>query len=277
MTAIAAASSPVGSPAKVIFSLSDVCFDYPLTRGERLPIVEDASLELRRGEVVAILGPSGCGKSTLLAIAAGLAQCRSGSVTLDGIDTTGQPGRAGFMMQRDELLPWRTVLGNVLLGPEVVHGRVTAADARRATELLGIAGLRGFEDHYPSALSGGMRQRAAFVRTLMLDRPLVLLDEPFGALDAITRAEMQEWLLRMREELDLTLLMVTHDVDEAIFLSDRVLVMSSRPGRFVLTADVPFSRPRLYERIVVQTAFGALKSKLLHAIRKPMGLEPDTR
>jgi ABC-type nitrate/sulfonate/bicarbonate transport system ATPase subunit len=148
------------------------------------------------------------------------------------------------MMQRDELLVWRTVLDNVLLGPEVVAGRVTERDRARARDLLAIAGLAGFENHYPGALSGGMRQRAAFVRTLMLDRPVVLLDEPFGALDAITRAEMQEWLLRMRDELALTLLLVTHDVDEAIFLSDRIAVFDLNPGRIVDILDVNLPHPR---------------------------------
>ena len=258
--------------AAPVFRLSDICFDYPMTRTQSLPVIDHASLALDRGELVSILGPSGCGKSTLLAIAAGLVRARSGSVQLDGEDATGVAGRTGFMMQRDELLVWRTVLDNVLLGPEVVAGRVTERDRARARDLLAIAGLAGFENHYPGALSGGMRQRAAFVRTLMLDRPVVLLDEPFGALDAITRAEMQEWLLRMRDELALTLLLVTHDVDEAIFLSDRVLVMSSRPGRFILEAAMPFERPRDYEGIVAQSGFGLLKSRLLHAIRMPRAL-----
>lgn len=270
--------SDVARPGDVtpIFALLDICFDYPLTRAESLPVIDRASLELRRGEVVSILGPSGCGKSTLLAIAAGLVRARAGSVWLDGKDATGVAGKTGFMMQRDELLAWRTVLGNVLLGPEVVNGRVSGSDRVRARSLLRIAGLTGFENHYPAALSGGMRQRAAFVRTLMLERPLVLLDEPFGALDAITRADMQEWLLRMRHELQLTLLLVTHDVDEAIFLSDRVLVMSSRPGRFILEARVPFPRPRHYEQIVAQAAFGVLKSELLHAIRAPTAATLET-
>ncbi len=270
-TAVAGTPSTIDAGAQVMFALSEICFDYVLPSGQRLPIVDRASLDIRRGEVVSILGPSGCGKSTLLAVAAGLQRSRSGSVHINGENTTGLPGKTGFMMQRDELLAWRTVLDNVLLGPEVINGRVTEADRQRAAELLAVAGLEGFEDHYPSALSGGMRQRAAFVRTLMLERPMVLLDEPFGALDAITRSEMQEWLLRMREELELTLLLVTHDVDEAIFLSDRVLVMSSRPGRIALTLDVSFPRPRNYEHIVALPGFGTLKSQLLHAIRSPRG------
>ncbi|MGE4337699.1 MAG: ABC transporter ATP-binding protein [Pigmentiphaga sp.] len=250
-----------------MFVMDDIGFSYAASGQAGAKIIDGASLELGRGEFVCILGPSGCGKSTLLTIAAGLTPCQSGTVRIAGETTTNLPGKAGFMMQRDELLPWRTVMENVLLGPEIINGKITAEDRRRADELLGVAGIRAFQDHYPSALSGGMRQRAAFVRTLMLNRPLVLLDEPFGALDAITRAEMQAWLLEMQAELKLTLLMVTHDVDEAIFLSDRVLVMSSRPGRISLVEPVDFPRPRNYEAMVALPQFGALKSRLLHAIR----------
>src|SRR5207237_1378626 len=138
--------------------------------------------------------------------------------------------RVGLMMQRDELFAWRTVLENVLLGPEILQARGRRASVGRALELIEFAGLAEFANHYPSALSGGMRQRVAFLRTLMLDRSTVLLDEPFGSLDAITRAEMQEWLLRLWSEFGLTLLLVTHDVDEAIFMSERVLVQVGRPA-----------------------------------------------
>ncbi len=251
--------------AAPVLALQHISFDYAASR-DAPPVVEDTSLELRRGEVVSIIGPSGCGKSTLLTIAAGLVKSGSGRVLVDGREATGQAGHVGFMMQRDELFPWRTVLENVLLGLEVVEGGVRPEDEDRAMQLLNIAGLTGYENHYPSALSGGMRQRAAFVRTLMLGRPVVLLDEPFGALDAITRSEMQGWLLKMRAELDQTLLMVTHDIDEAIYLSDRILVMSARPGRISLTVDIPFKRPRRYEDIVARQEFGQLKSQLLLAI-----------
>lgn len=258
--------SVVSQEAAPVLALHHISFDYAANRSAT-PVVDDASLELKRGEVVSIIGPSGCGKSTLLTIAAGLVKSQSGRVLVDGEEATGEAGHVGFMMQRDELFLWRTVLENVLLGLEVAKGRTDAADEQRAMQLLAIAGLSGFEHHYPGALSGGMRQRAAFVRTLMLGRPVVLLDEPFGALDAITRSEMQGWLLKMRAELDQTLLMVTHDIDEAIYLSDRVFVMSARPGRISLVVDIPFERPRRYEDIVAQQAFGQLKSQLLLAIR----------
>ncbi|MDN2564624.1 ATP-binding cassette domain-containing protein [Aquibium sp. A9E412] len=254
------------APSDLACSLENISFEYALPGGKTLPVIEDVSFDLRRGEVVTILGPSGCGKSTLLHIAAGLLPCKSGRITIDGENIIGRPGKTGLMMQSDELLPWRTVLENVLLGPEVLKGGTTKADSMRALELLEIAGLLNFEHHYPNALSGGMRQRVAFVRTLMLDRPLVLLDEPFGALDAITRGEMQQWLLEMRAQLDQTLLLITHDVDEAIFLSDRIMVMSSRPGRIALERASEFDRPRNFEEIVVDPRFGALKRDLLKAI-----------
>jgi ABC-type nitrate/sulfonate/bicarbonate transport system ATPase subunit len=257
-------------PSVPAFALEDVSFSYR-RRGREFPVLVDVSVALRRGEVVTVVGPSGCGKSTLLAVGAGLRLPSSGSVLVSGEPSAGKPGRVGLMLQQDELFPWRTVLENVVLGPEILGMGGRRASVERARELIAFAGLEGFEDHYPAALSGGMRQRVAFLRTLMLDRSVVLLDEPFGALDAITRAEMQEWLLRLWAQFELTLLLVTHDVDEAIFLSDRVLVLHGRPATVTLEAEAPFGRPRDYEAVVADRRFGELKSRVLHAIRSGRG------
>ena len=217
------------------------------------------------GEFVAIVGPSGCGKSTVLNVVAGLEQPTRGTVCLDGAAVPDRLGRTAYMHQRDLLLPWRTVLDNAILGLEVAGVARPAARAR-ALALVERFGLAGFTDSYPAALSGGMRQRAAFLRTVLADRPILLLDEPFGALDALTRASMQEWLLGLWDELGRTILFITHDVEEAILLADRVLVMSPRPGTIVRETAVGLPRPRRYE-MVTAPEFVALKASLLAALR----------
>src|ERR1700710_2063550 len=201
-------------------------------------------LEIQTGRFVSLVGPSGCGKSTLFNIIAGLQQPTEGRVMIDGEDATGTIGRVGYMLQKDLLLPWRTVLDNVILGMEIQG--MPLADARaRALPLLKRYGLGGFETLYPNALSGGMRQRAALLRTLLFDTDVILLDEPFGALDAQTKLQMQEWLLQLWSDFGKTVIFVTHDVEEAIFLSDEVHVMGTRPGRVVETLVVDLPRPRL--------------------------------
>ena len=235
--------------------------------GRKNPVDALVSIDLvvSDGEFVSIVGPSGCGKSTLLNIIAGLDQPTTGEVLLDGEIARDRLGRTAYMHQKDLLLPWRTVLDNAALGLEVAGiGRREARS--RATELIDRFGLSGFESSYPSTLSGGMRQRAAFLRTVLADRQLMLLDEPFGALDALTRADMQEWLLGLWEELGRTIVFITHDVEEAVLLSDRVLVMSPRPGRITVDQLVDLARPRRYE-IVTDQRFVALKSSLLAALR----------
>ncbi len=219
--------------------------------------LEDTSLDVPSGSFISIIGPSGCGKSTLFNLIAGLDRPTSGTVRLDGEDTTGQQGLVGYMLQKDLLLPWRTILANVALGLEVagVGRREREAIARR---FLTLYGLGGFEDSYPAQLSGGMRQRAALLRTILFNRDVILLDEPFGALDAITRAQMQEWLLDLWDDLGKTVLFVTHDVDEAIYLSDVVYVMSPRPGRVVGRLDITLPRPRK-PSVVTSADFVALK------------------
>jgi ABC-type nitrate/sulfonate/bicarbonate transport system ATPase subunit len=210
------------------------------------------------------VGPSGCGKSTLLRILAGLVAPSGGVVFLDG----GQPevllGRVGYMPQDDLLMAWRTTLDNVTVGLELAG--VSRADARvQARAELARFGLEGFERHWPRALSGGMRQRAALLRTFLAGRDVLLLDEPLGALDALTREEMREWLLEVWEADRKTILLVTHDVEEAVFLSDRVYVMSGRPGRMRATVDVPLRRPRAQE-LTTTPEFIALEQ----AVRAPL-------
>jgi ABC-type nitrate/sulfonate/bicarbonate transport system ATPase subunit len=201
------------------------------------------SLSVRDGEFISIVGPSGCGKSTLFNIVSGILRPTEGHVVLDGQDVTGRAGTVGYMLQKDLLLPWRSTLDNILLGASLTR-RVTRADRARAADLATQYGLGEFLDHYPHAMSGGMRQRVALMRTLAFARDVMLLDEPFGALDSQTRMEMQRWLLSVWSEQRSTILFVTHDVDEAIFLADRVVVMSPRPGRIRHVFDVGLERPR---------------------------------
>ena len=210
--------------------------------GSRLEVLREVSLAVPPGGFVSLLGPSGCGKSTLLEIVAGLASADQGAVKLDGHEVRGA-GAAGYMPQRDHLLPWRTLLQNVTLGPEL-RGQGGPVAEREARELLTHFGLAGFEASYPATLSGGMRQRAALLRTVMYEPRLLLLDEPLSALDALTRLELQGWLARLVATLGSTVLLVTHDIREALLLSDVIYLLSDRPatirGRFV----VPGSRPR---------------------------------
>jgi NitT/TauT family transport system ATP-binding protein len=221
--------------------------------------LDGLSLEIGAGETVAIVGPSGCGKSTLLELLAGLQEADEGVVAGGG-------DACAFMPQSDLLLPWRDALGNAGLALECAG--VSKAEARRAAApLFERFGLGEFERAYPRELSGGMRQRVAFLRTLLAGRPALLLDEPFGALDSITRAAMQEWLAVALAEEPRTLVLVTHDVEEALYLADRVAVMSPRPGRIVAELDVPFARPRARRReVVTSPQFADLRERAMEAL-----------
>ena len=207
------------------------------------PILAQTSLGVAEGEFVSIVGPSGCGKSTLFNIVSGLIAPTAGRVLLDGKDVTGSTGHVGYMLQKDLLLPWRTVTDNIVLG-DSLNGRVSRRARAEAVTLAERYGLAGFVDHYPHALSGGMRQRVALMRTLAFHKDVMLLDEPFGALDSQTRLQMQQLLLRIWGDMRHTIVFVTHDVDEAIFLSDRVVVLSPRPGHIRQTFTVGLPRPR---------------------------------
>jgi ABC-type nitrate/sulfonate/bicarbonate transport system ATPase subunit len=205
--------------------------------------LDDVSFVARSGEFVTLIGPSGSGKSTICNLVTGLIHPDQGHILLDDAPINGQTGLVGYMPQRDLLLPWRSVLDNVILGPEIAHKSREAA-RQHARELLPLFGLEAFAGSYPAALSGGMRQRAALLRTFLLERDVVLLDEPFGALDALTRRELQRWLLGVWARFKTTILFITHDVHEAVMLADRVVVLTPRPGRVKLELPITLPRPR---------------------------------
>ena len=209
-------------------------------KGAALVAIRDVSLAVAAGEVVAIIGPSGCGKSTLLNLAAGLTLPKLGTVLLDGTQITGPSLHVAFMLQKDLLLPWRSIIENVELGQEI-QGVERKERLRRSHALLARYHLADFAGHYPHQLSGGMRQRAALARTMALDPEVLLLDEPFSALDAQTKMVLQKDLAQVLAEESKTALFITHDIAEAVVLSDRVLVMSRRPGTIVreLAIDMP--------------------------------------
>jgi len=234
-------------------------------RGAHVHALDGVSLVAAPNEFVSIVGPSGCGKSTLFNLIAGLDRSDRGDICINGHIANGHSGLVGYMPQKDLLFPWLTVLDNATLGLEIQG--ISRPNARmEARTLIDRFGLDGFEQRYPAELSGGMRQRAAFLRTVLCRRDVMLLDEPFGALDALTRQSMQEWLLSLWDELRPTILFVTHDIDEALFLSDRVYVMSPRPGRMVLELSVQLPRPRDYH-LLTEPHLVQLKSQLLDALR----------
>ena len=208
-----------------------------------LEVLRDVSVSIGDGEFVSLVGPSGCGKTTFLRTIAGLESIDAGTIRVDDREVS-RPGRdRGFVFQSDCLLPWRTVLDNTIVGLELA-GRISPADLERTRKLLDLVGLSGFESYYPRQLSGGMRQRVNLARALAIDPEILLMDEPFSALDAQTREIMQAELQRIWEEGRKTVLFVTHQIDEAVFLSDRVLVFARRPGRILEDVAIDLPRPR---------------------------------
>ena len=239
-----------------------------------LRTIERLDLELAEHEVIGLVGPSGCGKSTLLELICGLLEPVAGEIAVDG--GSGAPerlARCAYMPQSDQLLPWYSALDNAALALRN-RGLGKSAARERAAELFERFGLAGFERAAPAELSGGMRQRVAFLRTLVAGKPLLALDEPFAALDAITRAEMQEWLAEALRADPRTVVLVTHDVEEALYLADRVVVLSTRPARVVTELKAP--RPRAPDRdaAVTDPAFVAIREQALHALRQPTPAVP---
>ena len=228
-------------------------------------ILKDITFSANAKEIVSIIGPSGCGKSSILNLISGLEQPNSGYIYIDGkLDRYDRLNSISYMQQKDLLLPWRTVLDNVILGLEI-QGIKRKKSKQIAMEQIDTFGLLGFENEYPVTLSGGMRQRAAFLRTILMNRPILLLDEPFSALDALNRIQMQEWIIKLLDNLEKTVIFVTHDIDEAIFLSDRIYVMTSSPGQIISVEEITLKRPRSRE-IMMKSAFLDIKTRLVNQL-----------
>jgi NitT/TauT family transport system ATP-binding protein len=236
------------------------------TRRRGTVALQNINLQVREGEFISLVGPSGCGKSTLLKITAGLLSATRGRVTLDGEPIVGPRRDIGLMFQTATLFPWRTVKRNIMLPFDIAKDKTTDREAR-VTEVLDLVGLRGYEERYPRELSGGMQQRVALCRLLVSNPSLMLLDEPFGALDEFTRERLNVELARISEHEEKTTIFVTHNILEAVFLSDRVVVMGTNPGRILDTVDIDLPKPRRPELIGTQPY-----SENVRAVRKILGL-----
>ncbi len=229
--------------------------------GEQM-ILENLDLQVNDGEFVSLLGPSGSGKSTIFHLIGGLYQADHGTIRLDNEAINGKKGSISYMPQTPSLFPWRTVLENVILGVELYQ----KPDKPKALEMLDRAGLQDYANAYPHELSGGMRQRVAFVRSLLSPQSFICLDEPFSALDEFTRLEMQKWLLSIWEQERPSVLFVTHNIEEAIFLSDRILVLGSKPANVIKEFRIDFKRPRK-EDLTLSTAFLETKKEIYQTLR----------
>ena len=237
--------------------------------------VDHVSFEARPGEFISIVGPSGCGKSTLLRLVAGLIPLSDGTISVNGLEVTEPRQDVALMFQRPTLLPWRTALQNALLPPKL-GGKLDSGSEQQAYELLELVGLSGFEHTYPRHLSGGMQQRVALARLLMVGVDVLLHDEPFAAVDQLTRERLNIELLRVHERMSATALLVTHNITEAILLADRVVVMTPRPGRIADMIDVPFERPREQE-MVADPKFQELVLRAYRGLQVPLTDAGDTR
>jgi NitT/TauT family transport system ATP-binding protein len=255
-----AAAASTGLVEVALFGLS-----YDTIEGG-VEAVRDVSIHVRPGEFVSIIGPSGCGKSTLLNAVAGFLKPTVGTVAVDGEPVAGPSADRGMVFQQYSLFPWKTVRGNVEFGLKM-KGRSKHSREVAARTLLGLAGLLPFENQYPDRLSGGMKQRVGIVRALATGPKVLLLDEPFGSLDAQTRVIMQQILTNMWQRLKISVLFVTHDIDEAIFLSDRVYCMTARPGTIKAEIMVPLERPR-QQAMMMSSEFLALRRGLMSLIRE---------
>jgi len=254
-----------GAPVRI--ALDGLTKTFGFGRSVEVPAVDRVSFEVRQGEFVALIGPSGCGKSTILNMIAGLIPLSGGAIRIDGRDVTfGQPTpKVGYVFQRDTVYPWRTVRKNIGLGLEFA-GRPKAEREAEVARMVERAGLKGFENAFPITLSGGMRQRVSLMRTLIMRPEILLMDEPFGALDTHTKLEMHKFLLEIWDEEQQTVLFVTHDLGEALTLSDRIVVLSARPGRIKDIFEVPFARPRDAVTLRETAEYSELFSRVWHSL-----------
>ncbi|MCE5328930.1 ABC transporter ATP-binding protein [bacterium] len=230
-----------------------------------LDTIRDVTVSLEKNKFVSILGPSGCGKSTLFDIISGLEKPDSGDILINDINYTGKTGKVSYMHQKDLLLPWKTILDNTCIPLQIKGLKITQA-RDKANTYFNLFGLSGFENYYPNQLSGGMRQRAALLRTYLFSDDIMLLDEPFGGLDAITRRSMQLWLLKLLENFKSSILFITHSVDEAIFLSDSIYLFSKRPAFIKATFDIDIPRPRDYKTFT-SARFNEIKEKIINLLQ----------
>jgi ABC-type nitrate/sulfonate/bicarbonate transport system ATPase subunit len=251
----------LGIAENALVSVSGVGFDY-----EDAPILEDVSLTVERGEFVALVGPSGCGKSTILNLISGVLSPRNGTVSANGLSNRSERlGNVSYMQQKDLLLPWRSVAENSRLGLEL-RGVSSVESGAAVAELADSFGIADVLDSMPWQLSGGMRQRVALLRAVLPDNPVLLLDEPFGALDAITRRSLQQWLLNVLDTDNKAVVLVTHDVEEAILLADRVLVMSSNPGQIIDEVVIDLSDAEASGDLTTAPDFIELKKRILSSL-----------
>jgi NitT/TauT family transport system ATP-binding protein len=270
LAAVGDAMSAVDVPAQDAHGGRLTIANVSITLGggaEAFEAVRDVDFLVAAGELVCILGPSGCGKSTLLGGVAGHLAVSRGSMTVDGEAIVGPRPDRGIVFQQHTLFPWKKARDNVAFGPKM-RGVGKLERHREADRLLGLVGLKGFGHFYPSQLSGGMQQRVEIARVLINQPRILLMDEPFGALDAQTRALMHEVLLDIWTKIPTTILFVTHDIDEALFLADRVIMMSARPGRIIEDIRMPFGRPR-HPELVTEAEFSRLKRHFLKLLRTP--------
>jgi NitT/TauT family transport system ATP-binding protein len=255
----APAARPAGAPKLELIGAAKTFH----VRGQAVTALQPVDLAVGTQEFVALVGPSGCGKSTTLNLIAGLLRPSAGQVLYDGAPVSGLNRRVGYITQKDTLLPWRTAAANIGVALELQARAVPRAEAReRVAQLIELVGLRGFENHYPAELSGGMRKRVALARTLIYEPECLLMDEPFGALDAQLKLLMQDQLQQLVHQRRMTVLFVTHDLGEAIALADRVIVFSARPGRIRAIRDVALPRPRDVFKMRFTEAFGRLHEAL---------------
>ncbi|MBC8009373.1 MAG: ABC transporter ATP-binding protein [Burkholderiales bacterium] len=251
---------------RVVLELEHLTRSFPGERGA-VTALRDINFKVHRREFVCVIGPSGCGKSTLIRLLAGLDQPTSGRILLDGAPVSAPGPERGMVFQGYTLFPWATLVRNVMFGLEM-QGQGKPQAEREARQWLSLVGLDKFADHYPSQISGGMKQRVAIARALAAQPRILLMDEPFGALDAQTRAQMQSHLLEIWRNVDVTILFITHDLDEAIFLADRILVLKAHPGEIAEVIEVPVPRPR-YPAQVESPEFQATRRRVDELIHPP--------